>query len=89
MNGTLSERELSVVRLVAQGRTNQEIGEGLGIATSTVKAHLVRIGLKLRVHNRAELAYWAAKKRVLTGKSGALHEEESTIPMDENGTRIA
>jgi len=42
MNATLSERELSVVRLLAEGRTNKDIGEALGITTSTVKAHLVR-----------------------------------------------
>jgi len=79
VNEALTERELSVVRLVAEGQTNQEIGEDLGIATSTVKAHLVRIGLKLRAHNRAEVVYWAAKKRVLTGKRREMHKEQKVL----------
>ena len=66
MYETLSERELSVVRLVAKGRTNQEIGKELGISTSTIKSHLVRIALKLGVHGRAEVVYRAVKKRMLT-----------------------
>ena len=66
MHERLSERELSVLRLVAKGKTNQEIGNELCIATATVKAHLVRIGLKLRAHNRAQIAYAAAKRRMLT-----------------------
>ena len=40
MNETLSARELSVVELVAKGKTNREIGEELCISISTVKAHL-------------------------------------------------
>ncbi len=74
MNETLSERELSVVRLLAEGRTNKEIGEELGITTSTVKAHLVRIGLKLRVHKRAQVAIWAVKKRLLVK-----HKEQTEL----------
>ena len=66
MNETLTERELSVVGLVAKGKTNREIGEELCIAISTVEAHLVRIGLKLRAHNRTEVVYRAVKKRMLT-----------------------
>jgi DNA-binding NarL/FixJ family response regulator len=66
MNEMLSEREVSVVRLVAEGKTNQEIGTELGISPSTVKSHLTRIGFKLHARNRAEIVYRAAKKRVLT-----------------------
>jgi DNA-binding NarL/FixJ family response regulator len=65
MHETLSERELSVIRLVAKGKTNREIGEELCIARATVKAHLVRIALKLHANNRAKIAYTAAKMRVL------------------------
>ena len=66
MHETLSERELSVLRLVAKGKTNREIGKELCIATATVDAHLVRIGLKLRVHGRLEVVCRAVKKRMLT-----------------------
>ena len=70
MNETLTERELSVVRLVAEGRTNQEIAMELCIARATVKSHLVRIGLKLHAHNRTQMAYTAAKRRMLTMSRG-------------------
>ena len=68
MHETLSERERSVVRLVAEGRTNQEIAKELCIAKATVKAHLVRIALKLHAHSRTKIAYTATKMRILTMK---------------------
>ena len=50
----LSERELEVLRLVAQGLTNQEISQRLVLALSTVKGHNLRIFGKLQARNRAE-----------------------------------
>jgi DNA-binding NarL/FixJ family response regulator len=55
----LSERELEVVRLVARGRTNQEIATELFVSLSTVKTHLGSIQSKLDVRNRVEIAAWA------------------------------
>ncbi|MEV6045345.1 LuxR C-terminal-related transcriptional regulator [Streptomyces xanthochromogenes] len=48
----LSEREASVLRLVAQGCTNAEIGRRLFVAESTVETHVVRIFGKLGVDDR-------------------------------------
>lgn len=50
----LSERELEVLRLVAQGLTNQQIAERLFIAISTVKGHNQRIYAKLQAERRTE-----------------------------------
>jgi LuxR family maltose regulon positive regulatory protein len=50
----LSERELEVLRLVAQGLTNNEISQRLVLALSTVKGHNLRIFGKLQVQNRTE-----------------------------------
>ncbi|MEU1941161.1 response regulator transcription factor [Streptomyces sp. NPDC020125] len=55
----LSERELDVVRLLAVGRTNQEICDGLYLSLGTVKTHLANIKDKLGVRNRVEIAAWA------------------------------
>ena len=49
----LSVRELEVLRLVAQGRSNPEIGKELFVAASTVKTHLERAYAKLGVNDRA------------------------------------
>jgi LuxR family maltose regulon positive regulatory protein len=50
----LVERELQVLRLIAAGLTNREIGEELFIATSTVKWHVNNLYGKLEVHNRTQ-----------------------------------
>lgn len=55
----LSDREIEVVRLVARGRTNQEIAAGLFVSLSTVKSHVTSIQGKLGVRNRVEIAAWA------------------------------
>jgi DNA-binding CsgD family transcriptional regulator len=49
---TLRERE--VLRLVADGRGNEEIATILYISTNTVRTHIARILKKLGVHSRAE-----------------------------------
>lgn len=48
----LSPREKAVLRLVAEGRTNGEIGQDLFITEATVKTHLLRIFTKLEVSDR-------------------------------------
>lgn len=55
----LTPRETDVVRLVAQGRRNKEIGRDLGISEGTVKMHLHNIYEKLSVSSRTELAILA------------------------------
>jgi LuxR family maltose regulon positive regulatory protein len=52
----LSERELEVLALIAQGLTNLEIASRLFLALNTVKAHASNIYGKLGVHNRMEAA---------------------------------
>ncbi|MBV8432016.1 MAG: response regulator transcription factor, partial [Solirubrobacterales bacterium] len=50
----LTERELEVLRLLGDGRTNRQIGEELFITPKTASVHVSRILMKLGVHNRAE-----------------------------------
>jgi two-component system NarL family response regulator len=51
---TLSEREINVLKLLAQGKSNKEIGSALFISEGTVKSHLKRIFGKLGVISRTE-----------------------------------
>lgn len=48
----LTSRELEVLQLVAQGRSNREIGAALFLSEATVKSHLVHINTKLGVRSR-------------------------------------
>jgi DNA-binding CsgD family transcriptional regulator len=59
----LTRREREVLRLLAHGATNTEIGDAFHIATSTVKAHVESILAKLRVSNRIQ----ATRAAVLLG----------------------
>jgi DNA-binding NarL/FixJ family response regulator len=61
----LSERELQVLRLVAEGKGNQEIGEALFIGQSTVRNHISSILMKLQVENRVQAAVRAVKDRIV------------------------
>lgn len=61
----LSAREIEVVKAIAAGRTNQEIGAELFISLSTVKSHLATIQGKLGVRNRVGVAAWAWENRLI------------------------
>jgi LuxR family maltose regulon positive regulatory protein len=50
----LSQREVEILKLIAQGLSNQEIAERLFLALSTVKGHNQSIFGKLQVQRRAE-----------------------------------
>jgi LuxR family maltose regulon positive regulatory protein len=54
LTGPLSQRELKILQLIAQGLSNREIGERLFIALDTVKGHNRRIFDKLQVQSRTE-----------------------------------
>ncbi len=58
----LSARELDVVRLVVDGRSNDEIGAALGIGAKTVETHLRRMFERLDVASRTELATRALRE---------------------------
>lgn len=57
----LTDREFQVLRLLAQGRTNREIAEELGIQLKTVDSHRRRILKKLGLRNNAELTRFAIR----------------------------
>jgi DNA-binding NarL/FixJ family response regulator len=56
---TLSVRELQVLRLVAQGLANKQIGRTLGITERTVKVHVGNVFRRIGVTDRTSAAMWA------------------------------
>jgi DNA-binding NarL/FixJ family response regulator len=58
----VSPRELDVVRLVVEGRSNDEIGAQLGIGVKTVETHLRRMFERFTVASRTELAARALRE---------------------------
>ena len=61
----LSNRELEVLGLLAEGRANQEIAERLVISQSTVRNHISSILLKLQVENRVQAAVRAVRDHLV------------------------
>lgn len=62
---SLSEREVQVLRLIAEGLTNQEIAEQLFISIKTVQTHRRNIMDKLDLHDRVDLVKYALKKGII------------------------
>ncbi len=58
---TLTDREKQVLRLVAEGKSNKEVADVLGISVKTAMSHREHVMEKLDLHNRAELVRFAIK----------------------------
>jgi two-component system NarL family response regulator len=62
----LTTRELEVLKLVADGKSNKEIGSKLGLAEITVKIHVGRILTKLNANDRTQAATTALRRGILS-----------------------
>src|SRR5579872_153262 len=60
-NGTLTNRELEVLGLIAQGKSTKDISFDLGISFKTVACHRERIMMKLGASNAADMVARAAR----------------------------
>ncbi|AGM04283.1 response regulator [Amycolatopsis keratiniphila] len=65
-SGPLSQRELEVLELIAQGTTNREAAKRLFISEATVKTHLLHVYAKLGVNDRAAAVATAFSQGYLT-----------------------
>ncbi len=61
----LTEREITVLRLVADGKTNKEIANALDLSEKTVKNHVRNIFHKLHVYDRTQAAILAIRKGLI------------------------
>lgn len=70
----LTRRELEIVRLIADGLSNVEIGRIVHLSEATVKTHVGRVLMKLGLRDRLQVAVWA-------------HRQGVARPHDEDGRR--
>ena len=73
----LTEREVEVLRLVAQGLSNQDIAKGLTISERTVGNHIGSILRKLHLANRTQAALYALRRGLVDINSAAPVSEET------------
>ncbi len=66
----LTGREVEVLRLVARGLANREIGSQLFISENTVKNHVRNILEKLQLHTRMEAAMYAVRRNIIDLRQG-------------------
>jgi len=76
----LSERELGVVRLVAQGLSNTEIAGRLYLSEATVKSHIARILAKLNLRDRVQIAVHAYEHGIVRPGHGTSPPGHGTPP---------
>jgi DNA-binding NarL/FixJ family response regulator len=62
---TLTDREKQVLKLVAEGKSNKEVADLLGISVKTAMSHREHVMEKLDLHNRTELVRYALKVGVI------------------------
>jgi DNA-binding NarL/FixJ family response regulator len=62
---SLTDREKQVLKLVAEGNSNKEVAQVLGISVKTAMSHRERVMSKLDIHNRTELVKFALREGVI------------------------
>jgi DNA-binding NarL/FixJ family response regulator len=65
---TLTDREKQVLKLIAEGRSNKETAQLLGISVKTAMSHREHVMEKLDLHTRTDLIKFALRKGVITGE---------------------
>jgi DNA-binding NarL/FixJ family response regulator len=65
----LTDREKQVLKLIAEGRSNKEAAQVLGISVKTAMSHREHVMEKLDLHNRTDLIRFALRKGVITSES--------------------
>jgi DNA-binding NarL/FixJ family response regulator len=63
--GTLTKRELEILKMLAEGRSVKEIAGSFELSVKTVEAHKFNLMRKLDIHNKAQLVQYAIQKKVI------------------------
>ena len=62
----LTDREKEILKLLAEGYTNQQIADMLVLSPKTVEGHKTNLMAKLDIHNRIDLVKYALRKGIIT-----------------------
>ncbi|TVX93493.1 response regulator [Paenibacillus agilis] len=65
VDSSITPRELTILRLIGEGRSNKEIAEQLALSIGTVKNHVSQIMEKLELRDRTQLAIYAIRHNVV------------------------
>jgi len=63
--GTLTNRELEILKMLAEGKSVKEIATSFDLSVKTVEAHKFNLMRKLDIHNKAQLVQYAIQKKVI------------------------
>ena len=64
LTSVLTPREIEVIRMIAQGKTNKEVALALGCSEHTIKTHKTNVMRKLNLSNAVEISVWALKRNL-------------------------
>lgn len=64
LTSVLTPREIEVIRMIAQGKTNKEVALVLGCSEHTIKTHKTNVMRKLNLSNAVEISVWALKRNL-------------------------
>jgi two-component system, NarL family, response regulator NreC len=62
----LTDREKEILQLLAEGRSNKEVANLLGLSVTTVETHRTNMMQKLGLHSTAEIVLYAVRKRIIS-----------------------
>ena len=63
--GTLTKREVEILKILAEGSSVKEIANALNLSVKTVEAHKFNLMRKLDIHNKAQLVQYAIQKKII------------------------
>ena len=84
----LTERELEVLRLVAQGLNNKDIAKKLFISENTVKNHVRNLLEKLQLHSRMEAVLYAVREKIVN-PDGSAKDVNQPLPLPVGVSELA
>jgi DNA-binding CsgD family transcriptional regulator len=61
----LTSREREIMQLIAEGKSNKEIADGLGISVRTAETHRMNLMRKLNLHSVSEVTRYAIRNRII------------------------